>query len=141
MKKYLLIIMAGIIFLNGAAVNDVSAQTLKAIRVDVPFDFHVGDKDYPAGVYYLESISQLNSNLLQLRSHKSKRQQLLVTNDLYAGERQLPKLVFYQLGEEYYLTNIFMAVGTSGFSIRSTRKIETAKKLASTKKVEIPVKN
>jgi hypothetical protein len=131
--------MAGLIFLNGAAVNHVSAQTLKTIRVDVPFDFHVGDKTFPAGVYYLESISRLSNNLLQLRSFETKKQRLLVTDDLYSRERHLPKLVFHRIGEEHYLSNIFMSVGTSGFSIRAPRRVETAKKLASTKTVEVPV--
>jgi len=134
-------LITGLIFLNAFAANDVSAQTLKAVRAEIPFDFHVGDKIYPAGVYHLESISQLNENLLQLRSFETKRQQLLVTNNLSANRRQSPKLVFYRIGEDYYLTSIFMAEGVSGFAIRSSRRIESGKKLASTKAVEVPVKN
>ena len=133
--------IAGLIFLNAFASIEVSAQTLKAVRADVPFDFRVGDKIYPAGVYYLESISQLNDNLLQLRSFETKKQRLLATDDFYTGKQQSPKLVFYRIGEEYYLTNIFMTQGVSGFLIRSSRRIESGKNLASTKRVEVPVKN
>ena len=142
MKKYLLIFMTGIIFLNVFGANEVSAQTLKNIRAEVPFDFRVGERLYPAGVYYLESISQANGSLLQIRSFETKKQLLLQTNELYAAERQSPKLVFYQIGEKYYLTNIFMTEGDAGFSIRTKhRQTEKAKKLPATRKVEVPVKN
>jgi len=133
--------IAGLIFLNAFASTEVSAQTMKAIRADVPFDFRLGDQVYPAGVYYLESISQLSDNLLQLRSFETKKQRLLATDDFYTGKQQSPKLVFYRIGEEYYLTNIFMTQGVSGFLIRSSRRIESGKNLASTKRVEVPVKN
>ena len=142
MKKYLLIFMTGIIFLNALAANDVSAQTLKAIRAEVPFDFQVGDKTYAAGTYRLETISQLNENVLQLQGADKKNQRLLVTDTLYANKRQSPKLVFYKLGDKYYLSNIFMAEGLAGFSIRMSRsKLENNQKLASGKKVEVPARN
>ena len=88
MKKYLFMFIAGLIFLNAFGSIEVSAQTLKAVRADVPFDFRVDDNIYPAGVYYLESISQSNENLLQLRSLETKKQRLLATDDLYAGKKQ-----------------------------------------------------
>ena len=142
MKKYLLMLIAGLIFLNVFEAQDVSAQSLKNIRAEVPFDFRIGDKLYPAGVYYLESISRLNGNLLQLRSFETKKQQLLATNETYAGERQSPKLVFYQIGQEYYLMNIFMTEGEAGFSIRTTlRQAEKAKKTTSTKTVDVAATN
>jgi hypothetical protein len=141
MKKYLFMFIAGLIFLNALMSNEVSAQSLKAIRAEIPFDFRIGDKIYPAGVYRLESVSQTNENLLQLRGVGKKSQRLLVTDNLYADRWESPKLVFYRIGEEYYLTSIFMAEGSSGFSIRSSRRIESGKNLASIKTVEVPAKN
>ena len=140
MKKYLFMFIAGIIFLNVLTANDVSAQVLKVIRAEVPFDFYVGDKIYPAGVYRLESISQSNENLFQLRGVNKKNQQLIVTDNLYADRRQSPKLVFYRIGEKNYLTNIFMTNGVSGFSIRLSRRIESGKNTAA-KPVEVAAKN
>ncbi len=140
MKKYLLTFIAGIIFLNGFVSNDVSAQSLKSVRVEVKFDFRVGDKIYPAGVYRLESVSLSGDNIVRLSG--VEKEQLLITNLSYADKRQSPKLIFRQIGEEYYLTNIFLADGNWGFSIRpSRRQKENGRKLASTKLVEVPAKD
>lgn len=134
--------IAGIIFLNVWGAGDVSAQTIKAIKIEVKFDFHVGSKVYPAGVYWLETVSQSGDNILRLSNVEKEVQQLIVANLSYAGKEQSPKLVFRQIGEEYYLTDIFMTEGNWGFSVRpSRRQRESGKSLASTKLVEVPAKD
>jgi hypothetical protein len=134
--------MTAIIFLNAFGAGDVSAQSTKNIRASVPFDFLVGERIFPAGVYYLESISRSNANLLQLRSFETKKRRLLATNELLAAAPQSPKLVFRQIGAKYYLTSIFMTEGASGFTIREKRR-QTAKGVnpASVKTVEVAAKN
>jgi hypothetical protein len=139
MKKYLLIFMAAIIFVNVSTANNVSAQTLKIIKAEVPFDFQIGDKTYPAGAYRLESIAARSDNLFQLRSFDRKKQQMLVTRSLFANRWQTPKLVFYRIGEAYYLTNIFMEDGNWGFSLPTPKRVREGRKLASTKIVEVPL--
>jgi len=142
MKKYLFMCTIGIILLNGLVSGDVSAQSLKPIKVEVKFDFRVGDKVYPAGVYRLESVSPGSDNVLQLRGTEKENSQLIIANLSYAGKRQSPKLVFRQIGEEYYLTKVFLTDGNWGFSIRPSRgQTENAKKLASIKTVEVLPKN
>ena len=95
---------------------------MKAIKVEIKFDFRVGHKVFPAGVYVLESASQINENLLQLRGMEKENQQLIAANHSYSRIRQSPKLVFHQVGENYYLTDIFLADGNWGFSVRQPRK-------------------
>ena len=142
MKKYLLIFIAALIFLNVSGSNEVSAQSVKSLKVEVKFDFHIGDKIYPAGVYRLESVSPGNENILSLSGSEKKSRQLIITNSSYADKRQQPKLVFQQVGEVYYLTDIFMTDGNWGFSVHpSRRQVEKSKNLASTKFIEIPAKN
>lgn len=131
----------GIIFLNGFGSNEVSAQSLKATRVEVKFDFRVGDKIYPAGIYTFESVSQSNENILRLGNGQKENSRLIITNLSYADKAQSPKLVFRQVGEDFYLTKIFLANGNWGFSVRpSRRQAENDKKLASTKFVEVSAK-
>ena len=137
MKKYLLMFMTGLIFLNAFTVHNVSAQTLKVISAEVPFDFHVGDKTYAAGTYRLESDSQSSGNVLRLRGTDEKNKRLLVTSSTFANRRQTPKLVFYRVGDEYYLSNIFMEDGNWGFALRMSRQVKEGKKLPSTKIVEV----
>jgi hypothetical protein len=142
MKKYLFLVIAGLIFLNVWGAGDVSAQSVKTLQAEVKFDFRVGDKIYPAGVYRLEAVSQNSDNLLRLRGVGKNNHRLIIANLSYAAKKQSPKLIFQQIGEEYYLTNIFMADGNWGFSVRPSRwQRENGKNLASTKSVEVPAKN
>lgn len=140
MKKNLLILIAAIIFVNAFTANNVSAQTPKFISAEVPFEFRIGDKIYPAGAYRLESVGESSSNVFQLRGADEKDRRMLITGSLTVSRPQTPKLVFYRIGEEYYLKSIFMEDGKWGFSLPVSRQFKKGKKLASTKIVEVPVK-
>lgn len=142
MKKYLFMFIAGIIFLNVWGVPEVSAQGAKAVEAEIKFDFRVGERLFPAGVYRLESVSPGNDNILQLRGVENRRRQLIVADVFYAVRRQSPKLIFSRIGEEYYLTSIFPADGKWGFSLPpSRRRKEREKNLAAAKTVEVPARN
>ncbi len=141
MKKYLLMFMTAIIFLSALTAQRVAAQTAKFVSAEVPFEFRIGDRIYPAGAYRLESVSETNKNLLQLRGADEKNRRLMITNEWTASRWQTPKLVFHRIGEAYYLKNIFMDEGKWGLSIRLPREVEKSNKLASAKIVEVPVTN
>jgi hypothetical protein len=141
MKKNLLILIAALIFVNALAANNVSAQSLKFISAEVPFDFQIGDKIFPAGAYRLETMSETGKNLFQLRGAEEKNRRMLVTGTLTVNRPQTPKLVFYRIGDAYFLKNIFMEDGKSGFSVPTSRQFKKDKKPASTKIVEVAAKN
>lgn len=142
MKKYLFIFAAIIIFLNGWSAGEVSAQAPKTVRVEVEFEFHVGEKIYPAGAYRLETVG--SGNILRLRNKENDRQQTIIANASYSGKRQTPKLIFRQLGDWYFLTGVFFAEDNWGFALRPSRRqreSENDRNLASTKTIEVAAKN
>jgi hypothetical protein len=142
MKKYLFMFIAGIIFLNVWSVPEVSAQGAKSVRAEVAFDFYVGERVFPAGTYWLETISPASDGILLLRGVEKENRQLIFANSDQAGKKQTPKLIFRQIGGEYYLTNIFLTGGTRGYAVPPTRRQkEKGRNLASAKKVEVPAKN
>lgn len=142
MKKYLLIWFVGIIFFNVSGAGEVSAQSSKSIDVEIEFDFRVGDKLYPAGDYRLESVGGPSDNVFRLRGANDENRQLIVAQATSAAKRQSPKLVFRQLGDQYYLAKIFLADGRDGFSLPpSRRQTENGKKLARAKPIDVPAKN
>jgi hypothetical protein len=144
MKKYLFIVIAAIIFLNVSSAREVSAQWAKAVRFEVEFDFRIGERLYPAGVYRLESGGAGGENILRLLDvgAKKKKGQLIGTNAAFAAERQVPRLVFRQVGREYYLTNVFLTDGKWGFAVVPSRgQREREKKLAAAKTIEVTLKN
>ena len=142
MKKYLVLLASVIIFLNGWSANEVSGQAKKAVNVEVKFDFRVGDKIFPAGIYRFESVSQNSDNMLHLRNVGKEEQRLIVTNLSYTPTSQQPKLVFRQIGDEYFLTKIFLTDGNWGYSLRPSSGLKEAeKKSVLARTIELPVQN
>jgi hypothetical protein len=56
MKRQFLLLIALAAFTVTLATH-VSGQTPKTVRVNVKFDFRIGDRVYPAGEYRIESSS------------------------------------------------------------------------------------
>lgn len=132
MKNHLLWIIAIIVLLNVWTAGEVSAQSLKAAKVKIGFDFQIGDKKYPAGDYIVESVSRTNDNLLQISNTNGKNKKLIVANLSNAGKREEPKLVFQRHGENLFLTKIFLDGTDWGYALRPSRKQrESEKNLAS----------
>jgi hypothetical protein len=140
MKKQFLIFIAVIISLSALAAN-AAAQSAKAVRADVNFDFQIGDKTYPAGEYSIETVN--SGNALRIKGVKNGKNRLLMAGEVNTGGRLAqPKLVFRRVSGNYYLTQIFLEPGAWGFSVRNISKrlkTDLASKPAET--MEVRAKN
>jgi hypothetical protein len=139
MKRQFLILIAIAVFATALSTN-ASGQTGK-MRANVNFDFQIGDRIYPAGEYWIESIGQSN-NVLRIRSVSDvNKQKFIVANHSYSGKSQTRKLVFQKYGENYFLIQIFLDTEQWGYSIRpSRRQRETEKNLALASRETIEVR-
>ncbi len=124
MKRQFLILIAIAAFATALTTN-AFGQTGNTVRANVKFDFQIDDRIYPAGEYWVESISQSN-NLLRIRSVSDvNKQQFIVANHSKVGKRQTPKLVFQKSGENYFLTKIFLNLALAS---RETIEVRLANK-------------
>ncbi|HSK71884.1 MAG TPA: hypothetical protein VK892_09335 [Pyrinomonadaceae bacterium] len=122
MKKQILIAIAIIAFLNAWATVNVSAQSGKAVKVKIEFDFQIKDKTFSAGEYFIEAVSRTNDNAFVIKSAGKDKNQIIIGNHLYAGKIQPAKLVFERRGTHYFLTGIFLESGQWGLSVPVSRK-------------------
>jgi hypothetical protein len=131
MKRQILLLVAMAVFATAFTTN-ASGQTGKIVRVNVKFDFQIGDRSYPAGEYWIESIGRQPDNILQIRSVAgTKENHFIVANPSTTAQTQAPKLVFEKYGENYFLRNIVLESGQWGYSIRPSRsQRESGKDLA-----------
>jgi hypothetical protein len=130
MKRQFLILIAIAAFATTLATNALG-QTGKTVKANVKFDFHIGERLYPAGEYRIESIGSMSETILQIRSvGDTNNNRIIIANQSNAGKRQAPILVFQKYGENYFLTEIFL--GTEWvYSIRPSRlQRESEKDLA-----------
>lgn len=131
MKRQILLLMAIAAFATTLTTN-AFGQTGKTLRTNVKFDFQIGDRVYPAGVYRIEVISGQSNNLLLIRNDSdATKPQIILANHSNASKGRAPKLVFLKDGELYFLTQIFLDSGEWGYSITpSRRQRESEKNLA-----------
>lgn len=118
MKKQFVILFA-IAVLVTALTTTAVGQSSKTVRVNVKFDFRLGDHLLPAGEYGIESMSSQPDSLLVIRNlHDPNKAQVILARHLDAGKKRAPKLVFRKDGENYFLTQIFLDSGPWGYLIR-----------------------
>jgi len=132
MKRRFLLLIAIAVF--AAFTTNASGQTGKTVRANVKFDFQIGDRVYPAGEYWIESISWPD-NVLRIRHVSDTNKTAFIhANHSNAGtsKGQTARLVFYKNGGDYFLTKIFLDSQQWGYSIAPSHlQRESGKRLAS----------
>ena len=100
------------------------AQDLR-VKASIPFDFVLGDKIYPAGVYMVQRAPIGHGSVVTLRDVDSQKVRNAITNACTAPKTpEVTTLVFDKLGEQYFLRQIWVAGNTSGREF-PTSKSET----------------
>lgn len=123
MKKQLLMVFAGLLL----AVGSAYAQSSRLVA-DIPFDFVVGNKLFPAGQYQIRSIG-VNGETLSLQNTDHK--QGMFFTPIYCSSAQPQsesKLVFNMYGNHFYLSQIWTEGYDQGRELpKSSREIEEAR--------------
>jgi len=122
-----LVSLLSLLLVAGSAI----AQTIH-VRGDIPFNFVVGSKTYPAGTYEIGTIDSTNSKTLLLKSRDASANAMINSN---AAESLTPanqtKLVFNRYGNQRFLSQIWVAGETRGHQLpKTSREKETARDLA-----------
>jgi hypothetical protein len=113
-----------------AASASVKAQSLQyKLTADVPFDFTVSDKKLPAGKYSISRAQTSNGDLvLQIVSANGKENISRLTIPVITHKpMNQGTLVFNRYGNDYYLSEVWPAGGSTG---RELPKSRTERELA-----------
>ena len=107
------------------------AQTVH-VRADIPFNFAVGNKTFPAGTYDVGSIGSGDSKTLLLQARDSNASMLVSSNLAQTLEpANKTKLVFNRYGKQYFLSQIWVQEANCGHQLlKSNREKEVAKEIA-----------
>ena len=101
-----------------------------AIRIAIPFAFHVNDKDFPSGEYLVKASS--GQSVLLLQSNNYSRAQFVLTNAVQSPTPvEQPRFVFERYGTEYFLSTIWLPGGNTGRQLPpGRRQMELARNYA-----------
>jgi hypothetical protein len=109
------------LFLSLSAIH-VNAQNKTLVRkVEIPFDFSVRDKTFPAGAYSVTRVNQEKS-ILHLRSEDGQEMINIVTTTAQAKEApKTARLIFHRYGETYFLAQIWESEDIQGRQLSKSR--------------------
>ena len=132
-----LVSLLSLLLVAGSAI----AQTVH-VSADIPFNFVVGSKTYPAGAYSVKTMGDRDDKVLLLNAEDGKNSMAIFSN---AAQNLTPadktKLVFSRYGNQYFLSQVWVNGATRGHQLpKSNRENEVAKTMArnlATEQVEV----
>jgi hypothetical protein len=121
MKKQVLKIFSMLSLFVTLAVGSVYAQSELRLKVNIPFEFSVGDEALPAGEY---TVRQLSQGFLVIENADGSATEIFST--IVARASKTPdesSLVFHRYGDEYFLSTIWMTGNITGREIFKSRPV------------------
>jgi hypothetical protein len=96
------------------------AQNASAIMADIPFEFSIGNKAFPAGQYQVTQVTPLT---LALRDSQYRFVSLFRTGTAQTlAPYSKPVFLFDREGDRYTLTQIWDAGSTTGYELPLSRR-------------------
>ena len=118
MKPMLFVLMT--VLSASLAIVPAHAQSGSRVRVNVPFDFSVGNTPLKAGNY---TVSQLEPGILVFSGGDEQQSQIAATVVSESGNRnQKPQLVFTRYGSEAFLDKIFLSAYEDGHELHRSQR-------------------
>ena len=141
MKKQALRTITMLSFLVVLAAVSIQAQRLSdnSIAVNIPFDFAFGETRLPAGNYTLRRIvlpSSYDRLVIQSADGSGDTHTVMTGSNRTSEVQKQSNLVFNRYGEQYFLSQVWMAGSDTGrdlFQSRNERNLAKESKLAKTK--------
>ena len=121
MEKHALRILSMLVLTVTLTASAVYANLGGTIRVNIPFDYSVGGKTLPAGVYAVDPTT--TQGVLRIRRRDGGAAALITTREARAQRQPgQTKLVFHQYGNQYFLAQIWTAGESSGRELWKSRE-------------------
>ena len=110
----MLMVIVMLVFASAVASANPTAQLSNAVVADIPFEFSVGYKTFPAGKYSVRSISTAG-NALMIQSADGKSSALRLSDATERSKNNArARLVFNRYGERHFLAEVWNGIDTTG---------------------------
>lgn len=133
MKRQVVIMMIAALIVAIASVTTIRAQSAGNVSVTIPFEFSAGTKTLPAGDYNVRRTLQGGSVVMRIQDKNNAVALFLPNARPVAGSniQAESKLVFSRYGNEYFLSQIWIAGRSTGAELhRTTRERSLQRELA-----------
>ena len=126
----LLLLFIAFIFALALHSQKAQAQIIGTLQADIPFQFHVGAAELPAGRYAIQVLDDSDLTMMKIISADGSKSALF--NVLAAQANSTPdksELTFNKYGDQYFLANLFEEGNPDGSQVVESRD---EKKMAKT---------
>ena len=125
MKKKISTLLIAVSLLLALSIAPAHAYSKERVKADIPFEFTVAGKSFPAGEYIVE---QFASRILMIRSTDGRYVTMFLISPVQPGASVTKaKLVFHRDGEQHSLFRVFTGASGLGFE---TPRTDSEEKLA-----------
>jgi hypothetical protein len=105
-----------------ASIGYAQTSNHAALTVKVPFEFVVGNRTFPAGVYKFRSLlnsvpPQASIDVLEVRSTEGRFYSAIVTDVVAPADGGHPRLVFARSGRRIFLSEVWESGKQAGCRI------------------------
>ena len=115
-RRLTIALATAVIFISGMFAADVSAQSGRTFEIEVPFDFVIGSRTFPAARYRIGRLDAANPDTLAIRTSTHKLLLIVQTQRFVSGSQaEFSQLSFKRSGE----TNILNSIRASGQTYES----------------------
>ncbi len=104
MKKQILSVVATLSIVVGLTIAGFAALG-NSVKANIPFDFMVAGKMFPAGEYTISRGS--STGFLVIRNYEAKKAASFLVQNATGKVETKAKLVFNRYGEDYFLSQIW----------------------------------
>ena len=135
-----------VIGLSAVMTTNAQIDSDVTIEANIPHSFIVRDTTLPAGKYTIRVVDDNNAdlNLLEIRSVDRRTAVFFETESVQLnGRAQATELVFDKLGDNYFLSRVFLSGDESGNQLpksRMQRKLEDGGMKAETHSIAVSKK-
>jgi hypothetical protein len=134
LKGFTMVMLLVVLALASAVANAQSSnQSSKKIVADVPFEFSVGYKTMPAGMYSVQIVLSAGNGLLIQNADATVSVVRLTEAIDRMKDKTHARLIFHRYGERYFLAEVWNGTDTSGRRVfKSLEESAIERELAST---------
>ena len=123
MKIQILTTIAALALFVTLAAGSASAQGADIMKVTVPFDFVITHKTLPAGDYVVRRRIAGARVVLAIQNEDKNESAYLIPHTVQARDLQPEsKLIFNQYGDQYFLSQVWLAGRGSGDELTKTSR-------------------
>jgi hypothetical protein len=116
--RHLLALSVALLFVVTLYPRKANAQIIGGLQANIPFQFHAGVANLPAGTYRIRMLDNNNLTIMEISNLDGSRSALIQVQDTDANSTPTKsELIFDKYGDQYFLAEMFDEGDASGSKV------------------------